>query len=147
MGYWNADGNTKGRSYHHTAPINSLYGLHEALLMVHEEGIENTWERHQANHEQLVNGLTDLGLKMFVNESDRLPQLNTVEIPQGIVDSEIRDRLLRDFELEIGGGLGDLTGKVWRIGLMGEASRTENVRTCLSSLKKVLDQGSVSIMA
>ena len=135
MGYWNSDG---GRSYHHTAPVNAIYSLHESLLMLHEEGIENTWARHRENHLLLVEGLEAMGLEMPVPEESRLPQLNTVKIPQGADDAKVRKTLLEEFNLEIGAGLGDLAGKVWRIGLMGESSRPENVRYCLDALAQVI---------
>ncbi len=136
MGYW---GDSGKRSYHHTAPINALYGLHEALLMLQQEGLTNAWDRHQKNHEALKAGLEAMGIKFVVKEGDRLPQLNTVWIPEGIDDLTVRKRLLNEYNLEIGAGLGVLAGKVWRIGLMGHASRTENIVFCLSALKAVLD--------
>ena len=135
MGYWNSDG---GRSYHHTAPVNAIYALHEALLMLHEEGIENAWERHRRNHLMLVKGLQAMELTMLVPASSRLPQLNSVRIPVGLDDSAVRKRLLQEFDLEIGAGLGELAGKIWRIGLMGESSRAENVNYCLDALRQVI---------
>lgn len=135
MGYWNSDG---GRSYHHTAPVNAIYSLHEALLMLHEEGIENAWIRHRENHLLLVEGLKAMNLEMLVPEKSRLPQLNTVKIPRGVDDAMVRKTLLEEFNLEIGAGLGDLAGKVWRIGLMGESSRKENVTYCLDALAQVI---------
>jgi len=144
MGYWNSDG---GRSYHHTAPVNAIYSLHEALLMLHEEGIEKSWTRHRDNHLLLVEGLEAMGLEMLVPEASRLPQLNAVKIPNGVDDVAVRNRLLQDFNLEIGAGLGELAGKVWRIGLMGEASRPENVEFCLGALRQVIDGGSITAAA
>jgi len=135
MGYW---GKGTKRSYHHTAPVNMLYGLHESLLMIMEEGIENSWLRHQKNHEKLRDGLESMGIEFLVRIEDRLPQLNAVFIPDGVDDVEARNKLLNDFNLEIGAGLGDYAGKVWRIGLMGYASRNENVTLCLSALRDVL---------
>jgi len=135
MGYW---GKGAKRSYHHTAPVNMLYGLHESLLMIMEEGIENSWLRHQKNHEKLRDGLESMGIEFLVRIEDRLPQLNAVFIPDGVDDVEARNKLLNDFNLEIGAGLGDYAGKVWRIGLMGYASRNENVTLCLSALRDVL---------
>ncbi|MCW8947790.1 MAG: alanine--glyoxylate aminotransferase family protein [Sedimenticola thiotaurini] len=135
MGYW---GSGAKRAYHHTAPINALYGLHEALLMLHEEGLENAWARHQKNHLALRAGLEAMGLTFIVNEQDRLPQLNAVSIPEGVDDAEIRSRLLNEYNLEIGAGLGALAGKVWRIGLMGHASRSENILLCVGALEAVL---------
>lgn len=133
MGYWGAEG---GRSYHHTAPVNSLYALHEALLMVHEEGIENAWARHQRNHELLVDGLKQMNLELLVEKPYRLPQLNAVLIPDGIDDAACRKRFLDNHDLEIGAGLGVLAGKIWRIGLMGQASRADYVDRCLTILKE-----------
>lgn len=135
MGYWNSDG---ARSYHHTAPVNSLYALHESLVILHEEGVENSWERHRRNHELLKAGLEEMGINFFVDEAYRLPQLNSVIIPQGVDDAAVRRQLLDNHSLEIGAGLGALAGKVWRIGLMGHASRKENVELCLSALKETM---------
>ena len=135
MGYWGGD--TK-RSYHHTAPVNCLYGLHESLIIVNEEGLEAGWARHQDNHAYLKAGLKDLGIEFLVDESFRLPQLNSVIIPDGVDDALVRSRLLEEFSLEIGAGLGELAGKVWRIGLMGHSSNTKNVDYCLSALKFIL---------
>jgi len=135
MGYW---GGGAKRAYHHTAPINALYGLHEALLMLQEEGLENAWARHRKNHLALRAGLEAMGLTFIVNEADRLPQLNTVSIPAGVDDAAVRDRLLNEYNLEIGAGLGALAGKVWRIGLMGHASRAENIPLCVGALEAVL---------
>ena len=135
MGYW---GGGAKRAYHHTAPINALYGLHEALLMLQEEGLENAWERHRKNHLALRAGLEAMGLTFIVNEADRLPQLNAVSIPNGVDDAEVRGRLLNEYNLEIGAGLGALAGKVWRIGLMGHASRAENILLCVGALEAVL---------
>lgn len=135
MGYWG--GNAK-RAYHHTAPVNDLYALHESLVILKEEGLENAWARHAANHEKLKAGLQGLGIGYVVPEDERLPQLNSVWIPEGADDAEVRGRLLKEYNLEIGAGLGDFAGKVWRIGLMGYASRDENIELCLSALKTVL---------
>jgi alanine-glyoxylate transaminase/serine-glyoxylate transaminase/serine-pyruvate transaminase len=135
MGYWGSGGK---RSYHHTAPVNALYALHEALLMLREEGLENAWNRHQRNHQALKAGLEAMGLGFIVPEADRLPQLNAVSIPQGVDDALVRGRLLNDYNLEIGAGLGALAGKVWRIGLMGHASRAENILLCVAALEAVL---------
>jgi len=119
MGYWGAA--TK-RAYHHTAPINALYGLHEALVMLQEEGLENSWARHQKNHLALRAGLEAMGLKFVVPVAERLPQLNAITIPEGVDDAAVRTALLNDYQLEIGAGLGVMAGKVWRFGLMGYAS-------------------------
>ena len=134
LGYWSA----AKRTYHHTAPINALYGLHESLIALQEEGLENAWARHQRNHEKLKTGLAPLGISFFVDEAYRLPQLNTVRIPEGVDDAATRRRLLDTYSLEIGAGLGDLAGKVWRIGLMGYASREENVQRCIQALGEIL---------
>lgn len=135
MGYW---GKGAKRAYHHTAPVNTLYGLHEALVMLHEEGLENSWARHQKNHQLLKESLASLGIGFLVNEQDRLPQLNSVIIPDGVDDAKIRSTLLNDYNLEIGAGLGALAGKVWRIGLMGNSSKRENVLLCTSALKEII---------
>ncbi len=135
MGYW---GEGAKRTYHHTAPVNTLYGLHESLVMLMEEGIENSWARHQANHEELRDGLEAMGINFLVNKEDRLPQLNAVFIPEDADDASVRSTLLNDYNLEIGAGLGAYAGKVWRIGLMGYASRKENIALCLSALKNTL---------
>ncbi len=135
MGYW---GEGAKRAYHHTAPVNCLYALHEALVVVQEEGLESCWLRHKNNHLRLREGLNSLGIDFIVDEQDRLPQLNTVAIPEGVSDASVRERLLNQFNLEIGAGLGHLAGKVWRIGLMGHASNATNVDYCLNALGSVL---------
>ena len=135
MGYW---GKGAKRAYHHTAPVNTLYGLHESLVMLYEEGLENSWNRHQKNHQLLRNGLSELGISYLVEKSSRLPQLNSVFIPEGVNDAEVRTTLLNDYNMEIGAGLGNLAGKIWRIGLMGYTSRKENIELCLSALKKTI---------
>jgi alanine-glyoxylate transaminase/serine-glyoxylate transaminase/serine-pyruvate transaminase len=137
MGYWSGEGK---RSYHHTAPVNSLYALHESLLMLQQEGLENSWARHKKMHAKLALGLADLGITFIVPEHERLPQLNAVNIPEGIDDALVRQYLLNEFNLEIGAGLGNFAGKAWRIGLMGYAARNENVTLCLSALKTALSQ-------
>jgi alanine-glyoxylate transaminase/serine-glyoxylate transaminase/serine-pyruvate transaminase len=135
MAYWQGDG---ARSYHHTAPINMLYGLHESLVMLEEEGLEAAWARHRANHLRLREGLEALGIDFLVDDAHRLPQLNAVRIPEGIEDAPTRRRLLDEFNIEIGAGLGPLAGKVWRIGLMGASSTPESVDRVLAALKSVL---------
>jgi alanine-glyoxylate transaminase/serine-glyoxylate transaminase/serine-pyruvate transaminase len=137
MGYW---GDGARRSYHHTAPINSLYALHEALLLLWEEGLEQAWERHARLHRGLRAGLEALGIEFLVAPEHRLPQLNTLRIPEKIDDATVRGRLLSEHGLEIGAGLGALAGKVWRIGLMGHSARSENVFTCLAALEQVLGE-------
>lgn len=136
MGYWSGE---QKRTYHHTAPVNALYSLHEALVMLQEEGIEQAWARHHHNHLALRAGLEALGLELIVPEAERLPQLNAVAIPTGVDDATVRGRLLADYNLEIGAGLGALAGKVWRIGLMGYSSRPQNVLLCLGALGAVLN--------
>jgi len=137
MGYW---GGESKRAYHHTAPVNAMYALHESLLMLEEEGLEASFERHASNHQALVTGLENLGLAMAVDANWRLPQLNSVLIPEGVDDALVRARLLQEFNLEIGAGLGELAGKQWRIGLMGYASNMVNVNRCLTALAAVLDR-------
>lgn len=135
MGYW---GEGQTRAYHHTAPVNALYGLHEALVILQDEGLENAWARHQRNHLALRAGLEALGLEFIVDEKYRLPQLNTVTIPDGVDEGTVRKTLLSKYNLEIGAGLGVLAGKVWRIGLMGYASNPQNVLFCVNALESVL---------
>ncbi|MEA3276336.1 MAG: alanine--glyoxylate aminotransferase family protein [Pseudomonadota bacterium] len=142
MGYW---GGEQKRSYHHTAPVNSLFGLHEALLMLQEEGIENAWARHHRNHLALRAGLEAMGLELIVPEAERLPQLNAVTIPAGVDDAAIRSRLLTEYNLEIGAGLGALAGKVWRIGLMGYSSRAENILLCVGALGAALNDAGAPV--
>jgi alanine-glyoxylate transaminase/serine-glyoxylate transaminase/serine-pyruvate transaminase len=137
LGYWS--GSTK-RAYHHTAPINSLYGLHEALLLLKEEGIENAWQRHKSNGEKLVSELENIGLHPIVKKDDRLPELTSVKVPEGIDEASVRSRLLNEFNIEIGSGLGALAGKVWRFGLMGYSSNLENIEACVSALKTILNR-------
>ncbi|MEX1237913.1 MAG: alanine--glyoxylate aminotransferase family protein, partial [Pseudomonadales bacterium] len=124
----------------HTAPVNALYGLHEALLILSEEGLEPSWQRHKSNHLALRAGLEALGLTFIVPEDERLAQLNTVTIPDGVDEAKVRKQLLTQFNLEIGAGLGSLAGKVWRIGLMGYASNPKNVMLCVNALEAVLSQ-------
>ncbi|MCG3884556.1 alanine--glyoxylate aminotransferase family protein [Photobacterium leiognathi] len=135
LGYWSGEGK---RSYHHTAPVNSLYALHEALVLLHNEGLENAWQRHRNTHEELKAGLEKLGIQFVVEEASRLPQLNAVYIPDGVNDAEVRNELLQRYNLEIGAGLGALAGKAWRIGLMGYGARSENVVLCLKALETTL---------
>ncbi|MBQ86579.1 MAG: alanine--glyoxylate aminotransferase [Gammaproteobacteria bacterium] len=136
MGYWGTDAK---RSYHHTAPVNSLYALHESLVILEEEGLEKSWKRHLLNHLALAAGLECLGLGFVVEEGNRLPQLNAVSFPQQIDEAAVRRALLAKYGLEIGAGLGALAGKVWRIGLMGYASNRKNVNLCVSALGDVLN--------
>ncbi|WP_373080766.1 alanine--glyoxylate aminotransferase family protein [Zhongshania sp.] len=131
LGYWGEGGK---RAYHHTAPVNALYGLHESLVMLQEEGLENAWQRHATMHNALAAGLESLGIQFVVAAEQRLPQLNSVYIPDGVDDATTRQYLLANHDLEIGAGLGDLAGKVWRIGLMGYSAKPENIRMLLSAL-------------
>ena len=131
--YWG-----KERVYHHTAPISMYYALREALSLVAEEGLEARWQRHQANAEFLWDGLADLGLACHVAQEYRLPTLTTVRIPEGVDGKAVAKTLLTEYNIEVGGGLGELAGKVWRIGLMGFNSRRENVVLLLDALKRVL---------
>ena len=132
--YW--EGTT--RTYHHTAPINMEYGLYAALKTMLDEGQTAVFERHTAAHKQLVEGLAKLGMDMLVAPEYRLPMLNAVKIPDGVDEAAIRARLLKEFGIEIGSGLGPLAGKIWRIGLMGHTARAENVQRLLDTLQKVL---------
>ena len=135
LGYWSGEGK---RSYHHTAPVNSLYALHESLVLLKNEGLDNAWSRHYAMHQELKEGVEALGLKFVVDEESRLPQLNALYFPEGIDEAKIRTQLLEEYNLEIGAGLGSLAGKAWRIGLMGYGARKENVALCLKALQDVL---------
>lgn len=136
MQYWGSGGSK--RSYHHTAPVHALYCIHEALLMLQEEGLDSSWERHRAQHERLRAGLEDLGFRFLVDEEYRLPQLNAVFLPEGTEEVGLRQKLLREYNLEVGGGLGDLAGKIWRIGLMGHTAHSDKVDFLLDVLRKEL---------
>ncbi|MBW2110844.1 MAG: alanine--glyoxylate aminotransferase family protein [Deltaproteobacteria bacterium] len=138
--YWGGE-----RKYHHTAPINMVYGLREALRIIAEEGLEARFARHSVNHRALVAGLEAMGLSMLVAEGERLPMLNAVRIPEGADDLKVRRALLGDFGVEIGGGLGDLAGKIWRVGLMGHSSRRKNVFLFLSALETILKGQGVKV--
>ncbi len=131
--YWGSE-----RVYHHTAPVNLYFGLREALRLLAEEGIENSWQRHQQNVEYLWAGVEDLGLKLHVQKEFRLPTLTTVCIPEGVDGKVLSGRLLNEFNIEVGGGLGELAGKVWRVGLMGFNSRKEPVDRLLDALRQLL---------
>jgi len=135
MGYW---GTGQKRSYHHTAPINALYGLHEALVILEEEGLENAWARHLKHHLALRAGFEAMGLGLSVPEAERLPQLNVVQVPEGVDEARVRGRLLEEYQLEVGAGLGALAGKVWRIGLMGHSCNLKNVVLCVGAFETVL---------
>ena len=131
--YWGQE-----RTYHHTAPINLYYALRESLRLVAEEGLENCWKRHQVNAEYLWEKLEELGLSLHVEKDFRLPTLTTVRIPQDVDGKAISQKLLNEYNIEIGGGLGELKGQVWRIGLMGFNSKKENVDRLIGVLEKVL---------
>ena len=135
--YWGSE-----RLYHHTAPVNMNYALLEALRMIKEEGLEKRWARHSTNHKILKAGLSAIGIQYLPQPGYELPMLNAVAIPAGVDDVAVRKQLLREFNIEIGGGLGNFKGKAWRIGLMGSASTLSNVMLFLSALEKCLaDQG------
>jgi alanine-glyoxylate transaminase/serine-glyoxylate transaminase/serine-pyruvate transaminase len=135
LGYWGEN----NRTYHHTAPTNSLYSLHEALVMLKDEGLEASWARHRRNHLALKAGLETLGLSYLVDEEYRLPQMNAVHVMPGIDEKEVRRRLLEEMNIEIGAGLGPLAGKIWRFGIMGYSCKMENVMLCLCALESVFD--------
>ena len=131
--YWGDD-----RTYHHTAPISMNYALREALRLIHEEGLEARWQRHESNHRALVAGVEAMGLSMAVAPANRLWSLNAVSVPEGVDDARVRGRLL-DENIEIGGGLGPMKGKIWRVGLMGSGSTRENVMLVLDALQRALN--------
>jgi alanine-glyoxylate transaminase/serine-glyoxylate transaminase/serine-pyruvate transaminase len=126
------------RVYHHTAPVNMLYGLYAALRCIQEEGLEAVFQRHAQAHQQLVDGLRALGLEMLVAPESRLPMLNAVKVPEGVDEAAVRKTLLEEHQIEIGAGLGPLAGKIWRVGLMGHTARPENVDRLLAALKSSL---------
>ncbi|HYE18775.1 MAG TPA: alanine--glyoxylate aminotransferase family protein [Tepidisphaeraceae bacterium] len=126
------------RAYHHTAPINMIYGLYQALRCVLEEGLNVAFARHRAAHERLVVGLAQIGLELLVAPDVRLPQLNAVKVPDGVDEAAVRSRLLTQDAIEIGAGLGPLAGKIWRVGLMGHTARPEHVDRVVAALKGAL---------
>ena len=126
------------RAYHHTAPVSAMFAMREALRIVLEEGLENRFKRHQKNHELLRDGLEAMGFKFLVEKQYRLPMLNAVVIPDGVDEALVRKRLLNEYNIEIGGGLGPYAGKIWRIGLMGESSTPNHVNMLLAALKEVM---------
>lgn len=134
LNYW---GNTT-RTYHHTAPINGLFALHEALLLIKKEGIENAWARHHNQYLALKAGFEAMGLQYLVKEENRLPQMNAILVPEGVNEAAVRKALLDEYSLEIGAGLGPFAGKIWRFGLMGYTAQTDNVMLCLNALETVL---------
>jgi alanine-glyoxylate transaminase/serine-glyoxylate transaminase/serine-pyruvate transaminase len=133
--YWGGD-----RVYHHTAPINMTYALHEALRLLLEEGLDASFARHRRNHEALKAGLAAIGIEYATQAGHALPQLNAVRIPAGVDDAAVRKALLEQYNIEIGAGLGAFKGKVWRIGLMGYASRQNNVLILLAAMEQLLAQ-------
>lgn len=148
IGYWGKDGGKGGkRSYHHTAPVNDLYALHEALLMLREETLPASWKRHQLNHAAMLAGLDALGLSFAVPADIRLPQLNTIRVPEGVDEARLRQQLLSQWQIEIGAGLGDLAGQVWRIGLMGHSACQSNVLMLLSAMASCLSSQGMSVDA
>ncbi|MFN7945298.1 MAG: alanine--glyoxylate aminotransferase family protein [Blastocatellia bacterium] len=135
--YW-ADTGGGQRTYHHTAPITMNYALHEALRIVTEEGLEARQRRHERNHRALVAGIEAMGMRMHVAPEHRLWTLNAVSVPDGVDEAKVRKRLLEEFDIEIGGGLGVLKGRIWRVGLMGSGSTENNVLLLLAALEKTL---------
>lgn len=131
--YWGAE-----RVYHHTAPISMLYAFHEALRVIHEEGLEERFKRHNLNGKAMAAGLEVMGLKLLAQEGYRAPMLTTVGIPEGVVDANVRGKLLNDYSIELGGGLGAFKGKAWRVGLMGFSSTKRNVLSLLGALANIL---------
>ena len=132
-GYWGTE-----RVYHHTAPISMNYALHESLRLVLEEGLQTRWARHKANHEKLVAGLKKLGLGIASQEGHQLWQLNAVTVPEETDEAQVRKRLLEEYQIEVGAGLGPMKGKIWRVGLMGESSTAENVDRYLDAMTQIL---------
>lgn len=133
--YWGEE-----RFYHHTAPVTMVYALHAALGLILEEGLERVFRRHLLNGRALQAGLEAMGLKLFAQEGHRLPQLTAVWVPEGVRDEEVRGRLLREYGIEIGGGLGEVKGRIWRLGLMGHSSRRRNVMLLLAALEQILGE-------
>ena len=132
-GYWGTE-----RVYHHTAPISMNYALHESLRLVLEEGLQTRWARHKANHEKLAAGLKKLGLGIASQEGHQLWQLNAVTVPEETDEAQVRKRLLQEYQIEVGAGLGPMKGKIWRVGLMGESSTAENVDRYLDAMTQIL---------
>ncbi len=142
MGYW---GPGSARVYHHTAPINALYAMHEALVMLEEERLEKAWARHAKLHAALRAGAEAMGLSFIVDEASRLPQLNAIAVPQGVDEAAVRKTLLQRYDLEIGAGLGSLAGKIWRVGLMGQSATVEHVTVFLSAMEDILAEQGAAI--
>ena len=133
--YWSG----KARVYHHTAPINMLYGLYQACFNILEEKLDVVIQRHLVMHQLLVSELKSIGLELFVDTNNRLPMLNSIIIPEGVKDAEVRLKLLNEYHIEIGGGLGPLNGKIWRIGLMGETAKKESIHRLMDAFRKILN--------
>jgi alanine-glyoxylate transaminase/serine-glyoxylate transaminase/serine-pyruvate transaminase len=131
--YWGQE-----RVYHHTAPISMNYAIHEALRLVLLEGLEKRWKRHEQNHLAFKAGLAELGLGIASQEGHQLWQLNAVTVPSDVDEANVRKRLLSDYNIEVGAGLGPMKGKIWRIGLMGETSTPANVRRILEALRAII---------
>lgn len=131
--YWGAE-----RTYHHTAPINMTYGLNEALRLVFEEGLENRWERHRRLSEKLRAGLAEIGLSLLGKPEESLPMLNAIVVPDGVDEANVRKRLLNEYNIEVGAGLGPLKGKIWRVGLMGHTAREQNVVYLIEAMRQIL---------
>lgn len=132
--YWGGE----KRVYHHTAPISMAYALYEGLRLIFEEGLEERFARHQRNHQLLRDGLESMGFQFLIDPYYRLPMLNAVKIPEGVDDTGVRGKLLNQFNIEIGAGLGDFAGKIWRIGLMGQSSSENHVNMLLAALKHII---------
>jgi alanine-glyoxylate transaminase/serine-glyoxylate transaminase/serine-pyruvate transaminase len=135
--YWGETGATKKRAFHHTAPISSIYGIHEAARLIVEEGLEARWARHQAAHDHLVRGLETLGLHLFPPPANRAPTINVIRVPDGVDEARVRARLL-EMGVEMGGGLGALAGKVWRVGVMGHNAQPDRIDRFLGALGEAL---------
>ena len=134
VNYW--EGST--RAYHHTAPVNMLYGLYQSLMNILDEGLDSVFNRHMEAHQQLVDGLKPLGVEMLVDAKWRLPMLNAVKVPEGVDEAKVRTQLLEEHKIEIGAGLGPLAGKIWRIGVMGHTARSENISRLTTALADIL---------
>jgi alanine-glyoxylate transaminase/serine-glyoxylate transaminase/serine-pyruvate transaminase len=133
--YWSGN----SRVYHHTAPINMLYGLYQACFNIIDEGMENVVKRHMEMHLELIKELNKLNLQLFVQKEFRLPMLNSIIIPEGVDDAKVRSSLINDYKIEIGGGLGPLAGKIWRIGLMGETAKKESIHKLMDAFRNILN--------
>jgi alanine-glyoxylate transaminase/serine-glyoxylate transaminase/serine-pyruvate transaminase len=135
--YWGEESTSRKRAFHHTAPVASIYGIHEALRLIIEEGLESRWARHQKAHEALVRGLDGIGLSLFTPAANRSPTINVVRVPDGVHEAKVRSRLL-EIGIEMGGGLGALAGKVWRVGVMGYNAQVSTVEHFIAALGEVL---------